>query len=168
MVKESKVKLECKVLEIKPLGDVGGAGNLVICEVLVIHIDDELLDENRKLDQRKINHIARLGGDWYCQVNETNLFIVPKPNTQLGIGIDRLPVTIRESSILTGNHLGQLGNVEEIPIIDASFDDSHLKQIVQYYSVNPLEMEKEIHSYAAKLLNDGKLKEAWQVLLSLN
>jgi flavin reductase (DIM6/NTAB) family NADH-FMN oxidoreductase RutF len=168
MVKESKVKLECKVLEVKPLGNVGGAGNLVICEVMVMHIDDGLLDQNKKLDQRKINHIARLGGDWYCQVNETNLFIVPKPNTQLGIGIDRLPAAIRESSILTGNHLGQLGNVEEIPIIDASFDDSHLKQIVQYYSVNPAEMEKEIHSYAARLLNNGKLEEAWQVLLSLN
>ena len=84
MVKESKIKLECKVLEVKPLGTEGGAGNLVICEVLLMHIDAALLDEHKKIDQRKINHIARLGGDWYCVVNENNLFQVEKPNTQLG------------------------------------------------------------------------------------
>lgn len=166
MVAESKVKLECRVNEIKPLGDGGGAGNLVICEVLLMHVDDSLLDENKKIDQRKINHIARLGGDWYCQVNEASLFTVPKPNTQLGIGVDQLPESIRKSSTLTGNHLGMLGNVEEIPVIDASFDDSHLKQILQYYSVSPAEMEKEVHQYAARLLDDGKIREAWQVLLS--
>src|SRR6187397_961242 len=87
MVKESKVKMECKVLEIKPLGTEGGAGNLIICEVMRMHIDDSLLDENKKIDQRKINHVARLGGDWYCKVDETNLFHVPKPNIELGIGI---------------------------------------------------------------------------------
>src|SRR6187397_1978491 len=97
MVKESKVKMECKVLEVKPLGTEGGAGNLVICEVMRMHIDDSLLDGNKKIDQRKINHVARLGGDWYCQVNEQNLFMVEKPNTQLGIGIDSLPENIRNS-----------------------------------------------------------------------
>ena len=166
MVKESKVKLECKVLEIKPLGTEGGAGNLVICEVLCMHIDDALLDENKKIDQRKINHIARLGSDWYCVVNEQNLFRVEKPNTQLGIGIDSLPVNIRQSRFLTGNHLGQLANVQELPGIEPSFDDDHLKQIVQYYSVNPDEMEKEIHLYARKLLDAGDVRSAWQVLLS--
>ena len=166
MVKESKVKLECKVLEIKPLGTEGGAGNLVICEVLCMHIDDALLDENKKIDQRKINHIARLGSDWYCVVNEQNLFKVEKPNTQLGIGIDSLPVNIRQSRFLTGNHLGQLANVQELPGIEPSFDDDHLKQIVQYYSVNPDEMEKEDHLYAKKLLDAGDVRAAWQVLLS--
>src|SRR5260221_8893910 len=100
MVKESKVKMECKVIEVKPLGTEGGAGNLVICEVMRMHIDDSLLDENKKVDQRKINHVARLGGDWYCMVNETNLFRVQKPNTELGIGIDALPSPIRNSKIL--------------------------------------------------------------------
>lgn len=79
MVKESKVKMECKVVEVKSLGNEGGAGNLVICEVIRMHIDDSLLDENKKLDQRKINHVARLGGDWYCVVNEHNLFQVENP-----------------------------------------------------------------------------------------
>ncbi len=167
MVKESKVKLECRVLEIKPLGTEGGAGNLVICEVIRMHIDDSLLDENRKMDQRKLQHIARLGSDWYCVVNESNLFQVQKPNTELGIGIDMLPTAIRNSKVLSGNDLGQLANVQELPPIDPSYDDAHLKQIIQYYSVNPDEMEKEIHQYAKTLLNERKVAEAWQVLLAM-
>jgi flavin reductase (DIM6/NTAB) family NADH-FMN oxidoreductase RutF len=166
MVKESKAKMECRVLEVKPLGTEGGAGNLVICEVLRIHLADELLDENKKIDQRKIHHVARLGGDWYCVVNENSLFKVPKPNTQLGIGVDALPENIRHSNILTGNDLGQLGNVHEMPVINPSFDDPHLKQIIQYYSINPDEMEKELHIYAQKLLKEGNTEAAWQVLLA--
>jgi flavin reductase (DIM6/NTAB) family NADH-FMN oxidoreductase RutF len=167
LVKESKVKLECRVIEVKPLGTEGGAGNLVICEVICMHIDDALLDENRKLDQRKLHQVARLGGDWYCVVNETNLFKVPKPNTQLGIGVDALPENIRKSNILTGNDLGQLANVNELPLINPSFEDPHLKQIIQYYSINPDELEKELHIYARKLLEDGKTEDAWQVLLAV-
>ena len=166
MVKESKVKMECKVIEVKPLGTEGGAGNLVICEVLRMHIDDSLLDVNMKIDQRKIHHVARMGGDWYCKVDETNLFQVPKPNTEMGIGVDALPVSVRNSKFLTGNNLGQLANVHEMPIIDPSFYDSGLKNIIQYYSINPDEMENELHMYAKKLLDDGKVKEAWQVLLA--
>ena len=166
MVKESKVKLECKVIEIKPLGTEGGAGNLVICKVIRLHMDDSLLDENKKMDQRKINHVARLGSDWYCQVNEQNLFQVEKPNTQLGIGIDSLPENIRTSSILSGNDLGRLANVQEMPVIDPAFDDGHLKQIIQYYNLNPDEMEKELHTYAKSLLEQGKIREAWQILLA--
>ena len=168
MVKESKMKMECKVLEIKPLGNEGGAGNLIICEILLLHIDNSLLDENGKMDQRRINHVARLGGDWYCVVNESNLFEVQKPIKELGIGVDALPESIRTSKILSGNNLGQLANVKEMPLIDPAFDDNHLKEIIQYYSVSPEEMEKELHVYAKKLLDEGKLKEAWQVLLSLD
>ncbi len=166
MVKESKAKMECRVIEVKPLGTEGGAGNLVICEVLRIHLSDELLDENKKIDQRKIHHIARLGGDWYCVVNEDNLFKVAKPNTQLGVGVDALPENIRNSKILTGNDLGHLANVHEIPAINPGFEDGHLKQIIQYYSINPEEMEKELHIYAQKLLKQGDADAAWQVLLA--
>ena len=166
MVKESKVKMECKVIEVKPLGTEGGAGNLVICEVLRMHIDDSLLDVNKKIDQRNIHHVARLGGDWYCKVDETNLFHVPKPNTELGIGVDVLPESIRNSKILTGNNLGQLANVNEIPLVDPSFYDTELKNIILYYSINPEEMEKELNIYAKKLLTEGKVKEAWQILLA--
>ena len=166
MVKESKVKMECKVIEIKPLGNEAGSGNLVICEVMRMHIDDSLLDTDKRIDQRKIHHVARLGSDWYCVVNEHNLFEVEKPNTQIGIGIDVLPSSIRNSKILTDHDLGQLANVNEMPVMDPSFDDANLKQIILYYSINPADMEKELHSYAKKLLDKGKVKEAWQVLLT--
>lgn len=166
MVKESKVQLECKVLEVKPLGNEGGAGNLVICEVLRMHIDDSLFNEEKKLDQRKIEHVARLGGDWYCRVNETNLFRVEKPNTQLGIGVEALPETVRNSAILTGNNLGQLANVHEMPFVDPAFTDDKLKNIIQYYAINPDDMDKELHRYAKELLDAGKVNEAWQVLLA--
>lgn len=166
MVKESKVKMECRVLEVKILGTEGGAGNLVFCEIIRMHIDESILDENKKIDQRKLHHVARLGGDWYCKVDETNLFIVEKPNTQIGIGIEALPGSIRNSKILTGNNLGQLANVNEYPVIDPSFDDDHLKQILLYYNINPDEMEKELHDYAKQLLEKGRVREAWQVLLA--
>jgi hypothetical protein len=168
MVKESKVKMECVVREVKPLGTEGGAGNLVICEVLVMHIDDSLLDENRRMDQRKIHHIARLGGDWYCKVDETNLFQVEKPNVKLGIGIDSLPNPILNSPILTGNNLGQLANVHDMPVVDPAFHDDRLKNIIQYYSISPDEMEKELHVYAKELLDKGQVTAAWQILLANN
>ncbi len=168
MVKESKIKLECKVIEIKPLGTEGGAGNLVICEVLCMHIDESILDENKKIDQTKIHHVARLGGDWYAKVDESSLFKVAKPNTQIGIGVDALPESIRKSSILSGNNLGQLANVHEMPLVDPAFNDDKLKNIFQYYSITPDEMEKELHRYAKELLEKQQVAEAWQVLLAVN
>ena len=168
MVKESKIKLECKVNEVKPLGTQGGAGNLIIAEVLIMHIDETILNAEGKIDQTKMHHVARLGGDWYCKVDESNLFTIEKPNTQLGIGVDMLPASIKNSTILSGNNLGQLGNVKEIPFVDPAFTDDKLKNIIQYYSINPDDMEKELHRYAKELLNSGKVSEAWQVLLALN
>ena len=166
-VKESPVQLECKVIEVKPLGTEGGAGNLVIAEVLLMHISDAILNEDRTMiDQTKLHHIARLGGDWYCKVDSSNLFKVNKPNTQLGIGIDCLPASIRQSTILTGNNLAQLGNLKELPPVDPTFNDDRLKNIIQYYSIDPNEMEKELHYYAKELLDAGKVQEAWQVLLA--
>lgn len=167
MVKESKVKMECKVLEVKPLGEEGGAGNLVICEVLKMHVDDAVLNAERTMiDQQKLHLVARLGGDWYCKVDATNLFAVEKPNVKLGIGIDALPDSIRNSNVLTGNNLGQLANVHEYPVVDATFEDEKLKNIIQYFSLNTEEMDKELHKYAKELLDAGKVKEAWQVLLA--
>jgi flavin reductase (DIM6/NTAB) family NADH-FMN oxidoreductase RutF len=167
MVKESKAKLECKVLEIKSLGESGGAGQLVICEVLRLHIQDSLLLENKKLDQASLDLVARMGGDWYCRASKESLFMVPKPNVQLGIGMDQLPSGIRSSRILNANHLGQLANVHEMPVVSPTFDDAHLRQIVQYFSLNPSDMEKELHRYAARLLDENRVEDAWQVLLSV-
>lgn len=166
MVQEAKATLECRVLEIKSLGSEGGAGQLVICEVLCIHVDEALLDDGGKIDQRKLELVARLGGDWYCRVGADNLFAVPKPNTQLGMGIDALPESIRWSKILNGNHLAMLANVHGLPTVQPQFEDEHLKNIVHYYSLNPEEMEAEIHRHAAKLLNEGNVEDAWQVLLA--
>ncbi len=169
MVKESKVRIECRVLDTRPLGDQPGAGNLVICEALRMHIDDSILDPTTgRIDQRRFPLVARLGEDWYCTVEPANLFRVEKPNMHLGIGIDALPPAIRQSRILTGNELGQLANVHALPPVDPAFDDHRLREIFQYYAVNPDEMEAELHSYARQLLEEGKVHEAWQVLLALN
>ena len=111
--------------------------------------------------------VARLGNNWYARINADNLFEVEKPNTDIGIGIDNLPDSIKNSKILSGNHLGQLANVYEMPLIDPSFEDDKLKNIFQYYSLNPAEMEKELHLYASELLDKRKVTEAWQVLLAL-
>ncbi|MEO6229583.1 MAG: flavin reductase family protein [Ferruginibacter sp.] len=165
-VKESPVQLECKVIEIKPLGTGGGAGDLVIAEVLMIHVDDEVLNDEKKIDQRKLDLVGRMGGNWYTRANAGSIFEVEKPNTNLGIGVDALPKSIRESRILTGNNLGQLGNIHELPFVNPAFDDDKLKNIIQYYSINPDEMEKELHYYAKDLLDAGKVTEAWQVLLT--
>jgi flavin reductase (DIM6/NTAB) family NADH-FMN oxidoreductase RutF len=168
MVKESKIKMECRVIEVKPLGTKGGAGNLVICEVLRMHVADSILNERGDMiDQQKLHHVARLGGHWYCRVDASNLFEVEKPNIQSGIGIDALPENIRNSTILSGNDLGQLGNIHELPMVDPAFDDERLRSIFQYYAVDPKEMEKELHLYAKSLLQQQRTREAWQVLLSL-
>lgn len=166
-VSESPVQMECKVLEIKPLGTEGGAGTLIICEVLMMHLNENILDESGHISQVKLNHVARLGGNWYAKVSVDNLFEVEKPNVELGIGFDSLPEGIKNSKILTGNHLGQLANVHEIQMVDPTFEDDKLKNIFQYYSVDPEEMERELHLYAAELLDNGKVSEAWQVLLAL-
>ncbi len=165
-VKESPVQFECKVIEVKPLGDKGGAGNLVIAEILLVHMDESILNEAGKIDQRKLDLVARLGGNWYSRVNASTIFEVEKPNTKSGIGVDALPESIRNSNILTGNNLGQLGNVFEMPFIDPAFYDDRLKNIIQYYSINPSDMDAELHRYAKELLDCGKVTEAWQVLLA--
>lgn len=166
MVKESKVKLECKVLEVKHLGQEGGAGNLIISEVLCMHIDESILGDNGMIDQTKLHHVARLGGDWYCRVDETNLFKVAKPNVHLGIGFESLPDDIRQSRVLTGNNLAQLANVHEMPTVDPTFNDDRLKNIIQYFAINPQEMDVELQRYAKELLDKGMVAEAWQVLLA--
>jgi len=166
-VAEAKVQMECKVLEVKSLGEVAGAGQLVIAEVIHMHVDESILNSDASMiEQTKLHHVARLGGDWYCVVNEHNLFKIAKPNKELGIGIDVLPQSIKTSKILSGNNLAQLANVTEVPVVDATFEDEQLKNIFQYYSIDPQEMENELHKYAKRLLDENKIYEAWQVLLS--
>jgi flavin reductase (DIM6/NTAB) family NADH-FMN oxidoreductase RutF len=166
MVKESKIKLECKVNQVIPLGTEGGAGNLVIAEILMMHIDESVLNADNKIDQTKLDLVARLGANWYARVNANTLFEVPKPNLNLGIGFDALPASIKNSAILSGNDLGMLANVSELPFVDPTFHDDTLKNIIQYFSINPDDMEKELHHYAKKLLQKNQVDAAWQVLLA--
>ncbi|SKB45982.1 flavin reductase family protein [Daejeonella lutea] len=168
-VGESPVQMECKVKQVIQLGDNAGAGNLVIAEIQRIHISEEILDSSGKIDQVKIDLVARLGGDWYCRVTEDNLFQVEKPVRTLGIGVDTIPKTIRNSNVLTGNNLGQLGNVEQLPSDDeiAQFQtDPELKQILDATIGDITNRERELHQYARKLLDEGKVIEAWKALLS--
>ncbi|MBC7650156.1 MAG: flavin reductase family protein [Deinococcales bacterium] len=165
MVKEAKIKLECIVDEVKPLGTNGGAGNLVICKVMLLHVDDGILNEtNTMIDQQKMHHVARLGGDWYTAVSATNLFKINKPSIQIAIGIDGLPDSIRSSKVLTGNDLAMLANVTAIPIKNASFIDHRLELFQQQH--NNQESQANIHYYVKELLLENKLEQAWQILLN--
>ena len=168
-VAESPVQMECFVKQVIPLGTDAGAGNLVLAEIKRIHIREEILDDSGKIDQVKIDLVARLGGDWYCRVTKDNLFQVEKPVRTLGIGVDSIPSSIRKSDILTGNNLGQLGNVEHLPSDEeiAQFQsDPELKQILDTTIGDHSNRERELHQYARRLLENGMVAEAWKTLLS--
>jgi flavin reductase (DIM6/NTAB) family NADH-FMN oxidoreductase RutF len=157
-VKESPVQFECKVIEVKELGKNGGAGNLVICEILRIHIQEGILNSENQIDTKKIDLVARMGDNWYCRANNESLFEVQKPITSIGIGFDAIPLEIKNSKVLTGNNLGLLGSVEQLPgmeeIAEHRKTHAHLTNIEQK------------HLYAKQLLEANKVKEAWMTLLS--
>ena len=157
-VKESPIQLECKVKEIVELGDEGGSGNLIICEILLIHIDDAILTDEGTIDTKKIDLVGRMGGDFYVRAFGDALFEVPKPIRQLGIGVDQLPEKIRNSSILTGNDLGMLGNVESLP------NDQEVKAFADYFEIANGWEEKQ--RQAQGFLKQSKIDEAWKILLS--
>ncbi len=165
-VKESPVSIECKVTQVIETGQEGGAGNLVICEVLCMHIDDRVLNEEGKIDPNKIDLVARMGGDYYCRASGSAIFEVPKPNTQLGIGIDALPERIRNSAILTGNNLGILGNSTSVPVVGEMLYDDRLTQIMKEVGDDETLRTNALHAYAKELLEHGETEKAWQVLLA--
>ncbi len=167
-VAESPVQFECVVKDIIHLGHSAGAGNLVIAEIKLMHISEAVLDSEGKIDQQKIDHVARLGGDWYCRVTPDNLFEVAKPNKNMGIGVDAIPFAIRNSKILTGNDLGQLGNVEALPNdneIDAYAQSQEIKELLDATIGDSQTREIQLHLKAKNLLDEGKVYEAWMVLL---
>ncbi len=166
-VKESPVSFECRVLEVKPLGDGGGAGNLVICEVLLIHLSDEILI-NGKIDPNKIDLVGRMGGNWYSRASGMDIFEVAKPLQTKGIGVDQIPDHIRNSKILTGNNLGQLGNIEKLPSqeeINTFATEPEVSSILDSLESNHERMEEELHLLASKHLTEGNVHAAWKVLL---
>ncbi|OFY67259.1 MAG: flavin reductase [Bacteroidetes bacterium RIFCSPLOWO2_02_FULL_36_8] len=170
-VKESPVQFECKVNQVIELGKEGGAGNLVICEILLMHISDHILDEKGNIDTHKIDLVSRMGYDLYCRASGTAVFEVPKPLTTLGIGIDQLPLAIRNSDILSGNDLGQLGNVETIPTEDEIKNfmktSEPLKNLFQKFSNDTVQLKKESHLLAKELIKQGKVREALIGLLNV-
>ncbi len=163
-VKESPVQLECKVLQVVETGAEGGAGNLVICEVVCMHIDDNLLDAAGKIDPNKIDLVARMGADYYCRASGAAVFEVPKPNASLGIGIDALPEHVRNSKVLTGNHLGILGNCSAIPQRD-DLNDKRVKGLLDLYKSDVVARNEGLHRYAKTLIDAGDIDKAWQALL---
>ena len=162
-VAESPVQFECKVNEIIALGTEGGAGNLVICEVLKIHIDENILDENGNIDQHKIDLVARMGGNWYSRANK-GLFEVPKPLTTLGIGVDQIPTFIKESDVFSGNDLGMLGNVEALP--NKEEVSIFVNQNFDVKAVLSSDDENQIQLKAKEFLEKEQVLSAWKVLLA--
>ncbi|MEO9869604.1 flavin reductase family protein [Ekhidna sp.] len=166
-VKEAPVSLECKVIEVKSLGEQGGAGQLVICEILLMHIADHVLDENDRIDPNKIDLVARMGGNWYARAKGDALFEVAKPLTTIGIGVDGIPDRIRLSTVLTGNHLGMLGNVELLPTKEEVKDFENEPEVRAIFDSfdDDENILLELHKLAADLLNDGEVETAWKVLM---
>lgn len=167
-VKESPVQMECIVKEIISTGETGGAGQLVICEIVMMHINEEILDQNGKIDPIKIDLVSRLGGDWYGRSSK-GLFVVPKPLTTLGIGVDQLPEAIRLSKILTGNDLGMLGNTEKLPEeteIKLFRERADVKKLFDVLHGDHENLTTAVHLAAHKLLSEGNVTEAWMILLS--
>ena len=151
-IKESPVNFECKVNQVITLGKEGGAGSLVLCEVLKMHIDEAILDENENIDPFKLNIVSRLGTNWYGKTTEESLYEIAKPISRMGMGIDNLPEEIRNSKILTGNELAILASAENIP---------EKKE----FSLRDKKNTKEKHILAKELLSQEKSGDAWQILL---
>lgn len=169
-VKESPVQLECTVREVISLGETGGAGQLVMSEVVRIHIDEGILDANGKIDPFKLDAVGRSGGNWYTRANGEALFEIAKPFTQLGVGVDQIPADIRNSRVLTGNDLGQLGNLESLPN-ETDVNEYKLIELAEVFVAledDQPALELELHRRAKALIADGKVHEAWMALLAFN
>lgn len=160
-VKESPVQFECKVREIIETGGLGGSANLVVCEVLFVHLDENILDTDGLIDQQKVDLVGRMGGNFYVRASGSALFEVAKPLTTLGIGVDMLPEQIRMSKILTGNDLGQLGNIEKLP------SPAETARFMEENKLNYLlGNDKEIHQYAKGLIEKGNVTDALKILMA--
>jgi flavin reductase (DIM6/NTAB) family NADH-FMN oxidoreductase RutF len=169
-VKESPVQLECIVKEVIELGTEGGAGNLVISEIVKIHVSEAVLDENGKIDPTKIDLVGRMGGNYYARAHGSALFEVTKPLTTLGVGVDAIPADIKNSHFLSGNDLGQLGNVQQLP--DETTVNEYrlieLSDLFMTFEDDAKKLEQELHKKAKSLIAEGNIADAWKTLLSFN
>jgi flavin reductase (DIM6/NTAB) family NADH-FMN oxidoreductase RutF len=168
-VKESPVQIECKVRQVIETGSGGGAANLIICEVLLMHINENIFDDKGFINPDKINLVGRMGGNYYVKASGSAIFRVPKPNEKMSLGIDALPEQVRMSSILTGNELAQLGSLEDFPtaVEVAAFAKSDLvRQIRIKYAGEPELMLEKVHLTARELIAKGEANEAMKLLLA--
>ncbi|MEM6515701.1 MAG: flavin reductase family protein [Bacteroidota bacterium] len=162
-VAESPVQFECKINDIIALGTNGGAGNLIICEVVKFHISDEVLDADGKIVQEKLDLVARAGGSYYSRAKK-GFFEIPKPLSTLGIGVDAMPEQVKNSMVLTGNDLGMLGNVESLP---KQYEiDAFIKSVSERYPNIKSKSHHEKHKLARNYLSYGDVDSAWKLLLS--
>ncbi|MFM7758092.1 MAG: flavin reductase family protein, partial [Crocinitomicaceae bacterium] len=169
-VAESPVQFECTVNQVIELGTEGGAGNLIICEVLRIHISEKVLNADGMIDQHKIDLVSRMGGNWYCRADQTSMFEIQKPITTCGIGFDQLPLDIKNSKILSGNDLGFLAGIEELPN-ETDVNEYKLLELSEIFlslENKPQELEMALHVRAKSLIEEQNLEEAWKCLLSFN
>lgn len=167
-VKEAPLAFECRVNQVISLGEEGGAGNLVICEVLQIHLDERILDASGAIAPLKLDPVARLGGNWYTKITPESLFQIPKPLTTLGIGVDQIPEEIRFSPVLTGNNLGRLGNVEQLPSSEevATFGQTpEVLELKKRFQRDPESWIDHLHRWAQQELESGEVELAWKILL---
>lgn len=165
-VKESPVQIECKVRDIIETGQGAGAANLVICEVLVIHLNEDVLADDGLIDQQKIRLVGRMGRDWYCKAFGDGIFQVEKPLDKIGIGIDALPDKIRYSKYLTGNNLGRLGNLEKLPGQEEMDEFRNLPEIKELLR-NSTDRTGDLHKLALKYMDEDKVSEALKALMLL-
>lgn len=167
-VAEAPVQFECVINDVISLGENHGAGNLILAEIKLIHINEAILDAQGKIDQQKIDLVARLGGDWYCRVTENNLFKVAKPLAKLGIGVDSLPKSVRLSKVLTGNDLGMLGNIEHLPTdeeIDLVRTLPEVKEVLDATIGDATNRERELHQLAQQYLLQNEVILALKIVL---
>jgi flavin reductase (DIM6/NTAB) family NADH-FMN oxidoreductase RutF len=169
-VKEAPVQFECIVKEVISTGEKGGAGQLVICEIVMMHINEEIIGADGRIDPIKIDQVARMGGNWYSRAAK-GLFSIPKPLTTLGIGVDQLPSSIKNSMVLTGNDLGMLGNSERLPSQEEISEFKNRAEVKSFLSA--LEGDSEnlttaVHIAAHKLLAENKIIDAWLLLMSID
>ena len=168
-VKEAPVQFECKINDVVALGTQGGAGNLVICEVVRIHVSEDILDEDGRISPVKIDQVARMGGHFYTRANQ-GLFQLPQPMTQVGIGFDKMPDDVRTSQILTGNELAQLAGVESLPNETEvnEYKLTELADLFMEYEGRAGELEQQLHHKAKALIAEKKIADAWMTLLAFN
>jgi flavin reductase (DIM6/NTAB) family NADH-FMN oxidoreductase RutF len=168
-VKESPVQMECKVIDVIKLGDQGGAGNLILCEVVLMHMNESIFDQDGRISPEKIDLVARMGGHWYSRSNQ-GLFQLVQPTSEIGIGFDQLPADIKKSDVLTGSDLAKLAGVESIPD-ETSVNEyklTELSEVFIEFENDAVTLERKLHEKAKSLLNEGNTVEAWKTLLAYN